>query len=234
MDAEPSPAPPRTRLACLDMAGTLVADDGLVLQGFSAALDAAGLDGERLEEAMRYALATMGQAKSAVFEHLLGKPLLVAAAVEVFDATVGQAVESGRVNEITGAREAMSELRSMDLGICLTTGFSPGLQATIIEHLGWGDLVDFSLAPGPGLRGRPYPDMVLAAMLRAQVDDVKEVAVVGDTASDLLSGSRAGAAVVVGVLTGSHGRPELEAAPHTHIISSIADFPALFSRGQAH
>ena len=169
MDTEPFPALPRTRLACLDMAGTLVADDGLVLQAFRAALDAAGLDGERLEEAMRYALVTMGQAKSAVFEHLLGKPSLVAAAVEAFDATVGQAVDSGRVSEITGAHEAMSELRSMDLGICLTTGFSPGLQATIIEHLGWGDLVDFSLAPGPGLRGRPYPDMVLAAMLRAGV-----------------------------------------------------------------
>jgi beta-phosphoglucomutase-like phosphatase (HAD superfamily) len=85
---------------------------------------------------------------------------------------VGQAVESGRMSEITGAREALSELRSRDLGICLTTGFSRGLQTTIIEHLGWGDLVDFSLAPGPGLRGRPYPDMVLAAMLQAQVDDV--------------------------------------------------------------
>jgi phosphoglycolate phosphatase-like HAD superfamily hydrolase len=71
--------------------------------------------------------------------------------------------------------------------------------------------------------------MVLAAMLRAQVDDVKEVAVVGDTASDLWSGSRAGAAVIAGVLTGSHGRPELEAAPHTHIVNSIADFPTLFS-----
>ena len=132
MDTEPSPGLPKVRPACLDMAGTLVADDGLVLQAFRVALDAAGLDGERLEEAMRYALATMGQAKSAVFEHL-------------------------------------SELRSMHLGICLTTGFSPGLQAAIIEHLGWGDLVDFSLAPGPGLRGRPYPDMVLAAMLRAGV-----------------------------------------------------------------
>jgi phosphoglycolate phosphatase-like HAD superfamily hydrolase len=33
--------------------------------------------------------------------------------------------------------------------------------------------------------------------------------------------------VVAGVLTGAHGRAELAAAPHTHLLDSVADFPAL-------
>ena len=70
--------------------------------------------------------------------------------------------------------------------------------------------------------------MILSAVLRLGVDDVRQVAVAGDTASDLVAGTRAGAAVVAGVLTGAHTRAELGGAPHTHIIDSITDFPALF------
>jgi len=56
---------------------------------------------------------------------------------------------------------------------------------------------------------------------------VRRVAVAGDTASDLLAGTRAGASVVAGVLTGAHDRDALAAAPHTHLLESIVDFPAL-------
>ncbi len=111
--------------------------------------------------------------------------------------------------------------------ICLTTGFSADTQALLVAALGWSDLVDLALAPGPGLRGRPHPDMVLQAMLTLRIDDVAAVATVGDTTSDLLSGWRAGAGVVAGVLTGAHRRAELEAAPHTHLLASVADLPDL-------
>ena len=64
--------------------------------------------------------------------------------------------------------------------------------------------------------------MILTAVLRLRIDDVAEVAVVGDTTSDLLAGTRSGASVVVGVLSGAHAR-----APHTHLIDSVADLPGL-------
>ncbi len=63
--------------------------------------------------------------------------------------------------------------------------------------------------------------------MRLGVDDVAELATVGDTTSDLLAGHRAGASVVAGVLTGAHDHATLEAAPHTHILESIRDLPAL-------
>src|SRR5258708_47049 len=85
--------------------------------------------------------------------------------------------------------------------VCLTTGFSAGTRDALLDALGWRDLVDLALSPGPGVRGRPHPDLVLAAILALGVDDVRAVAVAGDTANDLLAGTRAGASIVAGVLT---------------------------------
>jgi phosphoglycolate phosphatase-like HAD superfamily hydrolase len=69
--------------------------------------------------------------------------------------------------------------------------------------------------------------MILTAVIRLGIEDVRQVAVAGDTASDLLSGWRAGAGMVAGVLTGAHGRAEFGAVPHTHILESVADLSGL-------
>jgi phosphonatase-like hydrolase len=116
--------------------------------------------------------------------------------------------------------------------VCLTTGFSSETQQQLIDSLGWRDLVDLVLAPGPGRRGRPFPDLVLQAALATPVDDMADVVVAGDTTSDVESGRRAGAGIVVGVLTGAHGRAELESARPTHVVESVADLPGLLEGGR--
>jgi len=98
----------------------------------------------------------------------------------------------------------------------------------IIDALDWADIADLVLAPGDGGRGRPYPDLILNALLRTGIDDVAKVAVLGDTTSDILSGLRAGASIVAGTLTGAHDADTLTAAGATHVVASVADFPALF------
>jgi phosphoglycolate phosphatase-like HAD superfamily hydrolase len=88
--------------------------------------------------------------------------------------------------------------------------------------------VDLVICPDDvGGRGRPWPDLVLTAALRLQIEDVRHVAVCGDTASDMLSGRRAGASIVAGVLTGAHDRAQLVGAGATHVIDSVADLPDL-------
>jgi len=225
--AEPAHPRPRARLACIDMAGTVVNDGGIVLDAFRRALEAVGFEEQRFDQAMEYARETMGLSKAVVFKGLLGDDALVRQAVAAFDAAIELAISEGRVSEIPGARAAMDALRAGGAKVCLTTGFTDEVQRALVEHLGWEEVTDFFLAPSATVRGRPFPDMVLCAALRATVDDVREVAVVGDTANDLWSGYRAGASVVAGVLTGSHDRAQLERAPHTHILSSIVDFPAV-------
>jgi phosphoglycolate phosphatase len=227
MNVEPPIPLPPVRLACIDMAGTVMSDGGIVMAAFRGALETIGMRPEQLHDAMKYARETMGLSKAVVFQGLLDDDALVRRAVAAFDASIEGAIKEGKVTEIPGAAAAMGALRAAGVKVCLTTGFTDEVQRAVIEHLGWADVTDFFLAPSASVRGRPYPDMVLCAALRAAVDDVREVAVVGDTANDLWSGFRAGASVVAGVLTGSHDRAELEAAPHTHILSSIVDFAAV-------
>lgn len=220
------------RLAVLDMAGTTVTDDGLVEEAFLAALASVGIgpDSPELAGKMDYVRATMGRSKIEVFTEVLGDRPRAEEANRAFEQNVAEAVAAGRVQPIDGAEAVLAALREGHIRTCLTTGFSGATRDLVVERLGWRSLVDLVLAPGPGVRGRPFPDLVLTALMRLQVEDVREVAVAGDTANDLMAGHRAGASIVAGVLTGAHSRVELEAAPHTHILDSIRDFPNLLPR----
>ena len=216
------------RLAVLDMAGTTVSDDGVVMAAFRRALDAVGgapvdAGGEGVEA---FVARTMGRSKVEVFTELYGGDEERAGrANAAFEAAYGRLVADGALHPVPGAEETMAVLRRAGVAVCLTTGFAPATRDAVLESLGWRHSVDLALSPADAGRGRPWPDMVLTAVLRLRVDDVRQVAVVGDTANDLLSGWRAGAGVVAGVLTGAHDRAQLEAVPHTHILSGVAELP---------
>src|SRR5215472_951967 len=131
-------------------------------------------------------------------------------------------VEAGEVAPIYGATETLVALRASGIKICLATGFSPNTRDALLDALGWRPLVDLALSPADAGRGRPWPDLPLTALLRLGGAGVSELAVVGDTASDVESGLRAGAGLVAGVLTGSGTREELERAGAAHVLDNIA------------
>lgn len=217
------------QLAVLDMAGTTVADGGLVLRAFEAAATAAGIetDGPRRAEARRYVVETMGQSKIEVFRALLGDETAAQAANLAFEAAYDALIDEAGVAPIPGAETAIAELRAAGVRVALTTGFSRGTQDKLLAALGWADLVELTLAPSEVGRGRPYPDLVLAAALRLGVDAVDRIAVLGDTTSDVATGRAAGAGIVAGTLTGAHTADQLRAAGATHVVASVAEFPAL-------
>ncbi len=217
------------RLVVLDMAGTTVADDGAVEEAFQVALDAVGLTANSLmADPEEYIRRTMGQSKITVFTELLGGDHHRAEQANLaFEEAFDQAVDRGEVSALPGAEHAFAVLRDAGMRLCLTTGFSPATRDRIMAALGWNGSVDLTLSPADAGRGRPWPDMILTAVLKLHIDDVAEVAVVGDTTSDLLAGTRAGASLVIGVLSGAHDRSELGRAPHTHLIDSVADLPGL-------
>jgi phosphoglycolate phosphatase len=162
---------------------------------------------------MKYVRATMGQSKIEVFRHILGSEGAAQAANAAFEAHYAAAVSGGAVAAIPGAEALFAHCRSAGIKVCLSTGFSPATRDAIIAELGWGSLVDLVLSPADAGRGRPWPDMPLTALLRLGGGSVHELAVVGDTTSDVESGLRAGAGIVAGVLTGESTRAELEAVP---------------------
>jgi len=215
------------RLAVLDLAGTTVRDDGMVEAAFVDALEAvdAGPGTAGYDARLAALRAAMGRSKLEVFRELLGDDD-AGRANQAFEAAYAAGLAAGGATPIDGAEAALAALSGAGIRVCLTTGFSPGTLDALLDALGWRDRVDLALAPGPGRRGRPHPDLVLAAVLALEIDDVRDVAVVGDTANDLWAGTRAGASVVAGVLTGAHGRAELAAAPHTDLLDSVAQFPA--------
>jgi phosphonatase-like hydrolase len=215
-------------LAVLDMAGTTVTDDGLVLRAFEEAATAVGVpeSGAEREAARTYVRDTMGQSKIEVFRHLLGAEDRAQQANATFEQVYTDSIDG--VAPVPGATEAIAHMREAGVKVALSTGFSSGTQQRIIEALGWADVADMVLAPGDGGRGRPYPDLILNSLLRTGIDDVAKIAVLGDTSSDIRSGLRAGASIVAGTLTGAHDADTLTAAGATHVVASVADFPALF------
>ncbi|WP_405550056.1 phosphonatase-like hydrolase [Streptomyces microflavus] len=224
-------------LVVLDMAGTTVADGGLVEQAFSAAAERLGVkpwSGEH-DRQLGYVRATMGESKISVFRHLFGDEEQAQYANTAFEEAYGALVDGGRIAPVPGAREAVERLLAEGRTVVLTTGFARTTQDAILAALGWQDLVPLTLCPADaGGRGRPCPDMVLAAFLRTgAVDDVRRIAVAGDTSYDMLSGVRSGAGLVAGVLTGAHDAGRLERSGATHVLGSVAELPDLIARAEA-
>ncbi|MGW5149816.1 phosphonatase-like hydrolase [Rhodococcus koreensis] len=236
MNARTNDAPAQTKpdvtLVVFDMAGTTVQDSGLVERSFLAADEHAGLSKTPEEKAqmMQFVADTMGQSKIVVFRHLAGgHEERAQAANKEFERCYAQLVEEGNCSAIPGAVDVITGLRDRGIKTALTTGFAYETQRAIIDALGWEDLADVVLCPGDGVRGRPYPDMPLTALIRTGTESVQSMVVLGDTTTDVTSGLRAGARASIGVLTGAHDTAQLSAVGATHILDSVADLPRLLA-----
>lgn len=181
----------RFSVACLDMAGTTVRDDNTVMEAFAAAIASRNLPAAEFHSAMKYARDTMGQSKIEVFRHVLGGEDAAQAANVAFEKHYAGAVAEGAVAPMPGAEELFAACRAAGIKVCLSTGFAPVTRDAIVAALGWGSLVDLRLGGG----------------------SVQELAVAGDTPADVESGLRAGAGLVVGVLSGDSARADLAAVP---------------------
>jgi phosphoglycolate phosphatase len=172
---------------------------------------------------LRYVRATMGTSKIAVFRTLLGSEDEAQAANTAFERAFDRRVKAGQVTALPDAEEAIQDLRRAGRRVALITGFSDTTRDAILGALGWSKLADLVLSPADAGRGRPYPDLVLHALLRLEIDSVASVAVAGDTAADITTGRAAGASILAGVLSGADDRGRLVRAGATHIFDSVAD-----------
>ena len=213
----------RITVACLDMAGTTVADDGVVLEAFAGAVAAQSLPVTAYHQAMTDVRSSMGQSKIEVFRRILGDESAARKANEAFEDHYAAAIQAGQVSALPGAADTIARLRAAGVRVCLATGFSPATRDAIIGRLAWDGLIDLALSPADAGRGRPWPDLPLTALLRLRGGAVSELAVAGDTGSDVESGLRAGAAIVAGVLTGAGTRADLEQAGAPLILGTIAE-----------
>ena len=216
-------------LVVFDMIGTTIAASDKIPEAFAQAFDA-----ERIALSPADIRAVRGRSKVDAIRELLtahrdaafadNKTPTVYAAFKRF---LLDCYRSGPLQPIDGAAVTFAWCRSIDIGVTLTTGFDRDLATLLVDRLDWNDAIDALVCNDDVAAGRPAPDLILAAMRRRQVTDVARVASVGDTVSDLEAGANAGTGFNVGVLSGAHSREQLAAAPHTALIASVADLPAL-------
>ncbi|HEY7487589.1 MAG TPA: HAD family hydrolase [Streptosporangiaceae bacterium] len=220
----------RITLACLDLAGTTVADNDTVETAFAEAIATLGVVSgtAAYDRAMARIREFRGRPKIDIFRGVFaGDEAQARVANLAFERSYDAVIDRAGLSPVPGAEDALDKLAGAGVRVCLMTGFSRTTLGRIIDTLGWWRRVDLAICPADVVRGRPWPDLVLTAALRLGVDDVRDVAVCGDTDNDIRCGVRAGASIVAGVRTGAHEPERLLDAGATHIIDSVADLPAV-------
>lgn len=218
-------------LVVFDMAGTTIEDSGQVPAAFTAALRKHGI--EINDDALR---AVRGASKRDAIRHFVVRQDSKSPDVELhtdmiyadFRACLSQLFRSGGVKPIAGAADAFAWLRDHGVKVALNTGFDRMIANLVIDAVGWNNgVVDTVLCGDDVPQGRPAPYLIFRSMEQTGVTSVHRVMSVGDTVLDLRAGKNAGVRYVVGVLSGAHGREQLEKESHTYLIASVAALPAL-------
>lgn len=222
---------PAIKLAIFDIAGTIIEDHGEVVRAFSCALNKSRIPFTEAE-LKRW----KGASKREVIRHFIGQtgantdPAgLVESTYLCFRAEL-ESLYAQRITTVAGAAETFAWCRQHDLRIATTTGFYREVSELILQKTGWRDLFAANISGSDVRQGRPAPYMIFRAMEATGVQDVRQVVNIGDTPLDLQSANNASVLGNVGVLTGAHDEESLQGEPHTHIIASIAELPALIAR----
>jgi len=218
----------RPRLVIFDMAGTTVEDGGQVPAAFVAALAQHGIE----IGAERIAAVRGSSKQQAILELLPDGPeraLRADALYAAFRVELARRYERDGVRPVAGAEATFRWLHDRGVLVALDTGFDRDTTDLLLASLGWSKRANVVVCADDVTRGRPAPDMILRAMEATGTRDPAFVASVGDTSLDLQAGHAARVRWNVGVLSGAHDERRLRAAPHTHILPSVAELPGLWA-----
>jgi phosphonatase-like hydrolase len=221
-------------LVCCGLIGTVVTDGGMVDRAYAEAIATQGVVTGTAAYARCMAQVHQERGRSTVDVLQTMFPDSQArgqAAHLALDRSFCDAVGRMGATPAPGAAAAIEQLAAAGIRICVITSFSRRVMTVVLDTLGWWDRIDLALSPEDVPRGSPMPDSILAAMLRLGVTDVRETAVAYDTQAGILSGRRAGAGIVAGILSGPHSADRLRQAGATHLIHGIAELPELLIGG---
>ena len=215
-------------------------------------IGAAAVDGSALERAFAEAVATQGVVtgtKAYVramvqFDRSRGwppvdvmhslfpeEPIRAQAAHLAFERSFLATLDRFGVSPVTGAEDALTKLAAGGTKACLVASLSRPALSLIVERLGWWQRADLILCADDVARGFPWPDLFLTALLRLGGDDVRGMAVATASESGVLAAQRAGARMIIGVLSGVHDASRLRRAGATHLLEDMAELPDLVASG---
>jgi phosphoglycolate phosphatase len=217
-------------LVCCDVVGAAAADGSIVERAFAEAIATQGV-----------VVGTAAYVRSMVqFDRARGWPpadvmrklfpedeIRAQAANLAFERSFRAAVDRFGVLPLPGVNDALAKLSAAGIKICLMSSLSRSALSLIVEHLEWGQRADLVLCADDVARGFPWPDLVLSAVLRLGIGDVRDVVVVTASEGGVLSARRAGARLVVGVLSDVDDATRLRRAGATHVLADVGELPDL-------
>jgi phosphonoacetaldehyde hydrolase len=126
---------------------------------------------------------------------------------------------------IEGIPEAVERLRSCDLRVGTTTGYTRAmLNLLLAQSAQEGFIPDVSLSPEDVGAGRPHPAMRLEPAVRLQVYPLAGIVKVGDTIADIQEGLNAGTWSVGVVKTGNLiglSKADLDVLPEDELVRRL-------------
>ena len=213
------------------MAGTTIDEGGIVYDVLRDAVEHA--IGHAVPDAVL--AAWTGTSKYEAIVGLLGAcgadPATAPRVYAEFSAELDERYESNPAALVPGVGDAVAALRESGVQVALQTGYRREVAETLLATVGWrvGTHIDALVTSDEVAASRPAPYLIFRTMEATGVTHVDEVLVAGDTANDLVAGEAAGAAMVVGVLTGADDAARLGRVRHTHLVESAALLPALIA-----
>jgi phosphonatase-like hydrolase len=217
-------------LVCCDVVGAAAVDGNVLERAFAEAIATQGMvtGTAAYVRSMVQFDRTRGWSPADVMHSLFpGDEIRAQAASLAFERSFHAAVDRFGALPLPGANDAMDKLTAAGTRLCLLSCLSRPALSLIVERLGWWQRADLLLCADDVTRGFPCPDLILTAILRLGIGDVRDVAVVTASESGVLSARRAGARLVVGMLSDVHDAARLRRAGATHLLSDIGDLPDL-------
>jgi phosphoglycolate phosphatase len=217
-------------LVCCGLIGTLVVDDGLIERSFAEAIATQGVVSGTSAFARRMSQVhqARGLAPGDVLRVLFpdNEPRAQAAQL-AFDRALPEALSRTVVKPIPGAVDALAAIRAAGRQICVLTSLPRRVVDLVLSATDLPDHIDLAISGEDAPRGFPAPDLALTAVIQSGAAAVRDMAIVHGTGAGMECGRRSAAGAMVGVLTGPHSAARLRGAGATHVVSSIADLPAL-------
>jgi len=222
-------------LVCCDVVGGAAVDGSVLERAFAEAIATQGVvtGTAAYVKAMVHFDRTRGWSPADVIRTLFPEDEIRAQAANLsFERSFPAAVDRYGTLPLPGANDALAKLSAAGTKVCLMSCLSRPALSLIMQRLDWGQRADLVLCADDVARGFPWPDLILTAILRLGVGDVRDVAVVTASESGVLAAHRAGAQVIVGVLSGVHAGSRLRRAGATHLLEDLSELPDLLVAGR--
>ena len=217
-------------LVCCDVVGAAAAEGRVLERAFAEAIATQGVvtGTAAYVRSMVQFDRTRGWPPADVMRSLFPEDEIRAqAANHAFERSFQAAVDRFGVLPLPGANEALAKLTAAGVKICLVSSLSRPALSLIMERLDWSQRADLVLCADDVARGFPWPDLILTAVLRLGIADVRDVAVVTATEGGVLAAQRAGSPFVIGMLSDIDDASRLRRAGATHVLADIGELPDL-------